>query len=480
MSFVSPEYFWLLLFLLSAFIKKDLRALNVSSFAYIVSFVLLVVALCRPVIEQEPLSTQEMLSDVVIALDLSYSMQAKDIAPSRLAFGIESLKELVNSNAESRFGVLGFTSNAIVLSPLSSDSELLLHLFSRLDTSLIMTKGSAIMPALKLARAMSRSKTLSVVLLSDGADKVSYKEEAQYAKEHNLIINILLCATKMGSAIEIGEGELLKDKQGDIVISRENRAVALLSEATGGLYSKDIAEILLALHKQREAIYEADVTLVQNRELFYYFVALGVAFFLLGVTRLKSYLITIMLFFGISLEGDMLEYIWSDNYREFTRGVALYNEGKYEEAIVSFEAVHSSEAKIKSTLYYNIANSYQRLKEFEKAGEAYKKSLTLYYSIEADENLEFIQGVQEQKKLQIEQKKGKKSATSSGQKESKQSKAAASSNMQVSAKSGSGAQERGKKSNTNSQINLNASRAKLSSKQYELINKRSIYEERPY
>ena len=155
MSLLNPEYLWLFLFLVAAFIKKDFAQLRLTSFGYILTFVFIVFALMRPVIEQEPIKTKEVLSDIVVAVDLSYSMQATDIYPSRLKFAKETLVKLVKKEKKSRFGILGFTTNAIILSPLTQDSELLLHLFGSLDEKLIMTKGSSIMPAMQLARKIT-------------------------------------------------------------------------------------------------------------------------------------------------------------------------------------------------------------------------------------------------------------------------------------------------------------------------------------
>ncbi|MDQ7067094.1 MAG: VWA domain-containing protein [Sulfurimonas sp.] len=93
---------------------------------------------------------------------------------------------MVKSEQKSRFGVLGFTTNAIILSPLTQDTQLLLHLFSALDEKLIMTKGSSIMPALHLARKMSKSPSVSVVLLTDGGDELNYEDEARVCKEKQL------------------------------------------------------------------------------------------------------------------------------------------------------------------------------------------------------------------------------------------------------------------------------------------------------
>ena len=164
MNLLNPEFFWLFLLLIPLFIKRDFRELRVVSWGYILTFVFIVLALSRPVMEQEPIKSERILSDVIIAVDLSYSMWAEYIKPTRLKKAKEILKELVKSERDSRFGVIGFTTNAIVLSPLTEDSELLLHLYDALDEKLIITKGSSVKPALKLAAKMSRSKNPSIVM----------------------------------------------------------------------------------------------------------------------------------------------------------------------------------------------------------------------------------------------------------------------------------------------------------------------------
>ena len=129
MSMLHPQYLLLLLLLLPFFIKRDFREYRVTFYGYMLSAVFIIIALSRPVIEQEPIESKQMLSDVIIGVDLSYSMQTNDIEPTRLAYAKEMLKKLVETEQKSRFGVLGFTTNAIVLSPLTEDKELLLHLF---------------------------------------------------------------------------------------------------------------------------------------------------------------------------------------------------------------------------------------------------------------------------------------------------------------------------------------------------------------
>jgi len=481
MNFLNPEYLWLFLFLLAAFMKNDFKNLRLTSYGYIVTFVFIVLALTRPVIEQEPVKTQEVLSDVVIGVDLSFSMQAIDISPTRLSFAKEALKELVMRDTKSRFGVFGFTTNAIILSPLTEDSELLLHLFNALDETLIMTKGSSIMPALRLARKMSASKSVSLVLLTDGADELNYSQEAKFAKENNIIVNILMIATKIGAPLRLADGNLLEDELGDIVVSRENSTISLLADATGGVYSKSMSDIQSALSSQSNAEYKSNVTVVQNIELFYYFVALALLAFIVSTTTLKKYVLGLLLLLGINLNADSLEFFKNKNAVVFSKAVSFYEEGEYEKSLQMFQSVLSSKAEVKSVVYYNQGNSLVRLKEFKKAREAYTKSLVLFYSKEADENLQHIKNVKEQQDMTTgQQKSAKKSELAKKRESSQKQNRGGSSNMKVSTASSGGEKNEGKKSKQNARVDLNAGKAKLSSRQYELINKRQVDEKQPW
>lgn len=481
MSFLSPEYFWLLLFLLAGFVKKDFKDIRFVAFGYILTFIFIIIALSRPVMEQEPIKTEQIFSDVIIGVDLSYSMQARDIHPSRLKKAKEILSELIKIKHDSRFGVLGFTTNTIVLSPLTKDSELLLHLFSSIDDSLIITKGSSVLPALKLARKMSKSKNLSVVLLSDGADSLEYEKEILYAKENHLKVNIFMLATQMGGTLLLENGELLKDAKEDIVVSRENKNISQISDATGGIYTKDLDELLTALKNQESKDFKANITIVRNLELFYYFIALAIITFLVSVTSLKKFIIAFLLLFGLSLEANVLEFFENENRVIFKKASSFYKKGEYQKALIAYQSVKSSSPEFKSIVYFNIANSLVRLKEYKKARESYIKSLILRYSKEADENLHFIKNVSQEKIMKTgKQKTDKKSAQAKKEEGKKKQKEGGGSNMNVSASSSDGAGKTGKKVKSNPMLNLNSSKAKLSSKQYELINKGHSNESTPW
>lgn len=504
MNLLNPEYFWLLLFLAPLFIKKNFREISFVAYGYVFTFIFIVLALTRPVIEQEPIKSEQLLSDVIIAVDLSYSMSATDVLPTRLEKAKEIVTEVVKIQKESRFAIVGFTTNAIVLSPLTEDSELLLHLFNSLEQKLIMTKGSTVLPAIELARKMSKSKNPSVVILSDGADEPSYEKEAKFAKESGLIVNVFMIATEMGGTLSLDDGALLKDEKGNIVVSRANDALSLVATATGGVFTESLDTLIDALQEQKNKDFKTQTSIMKNLELFYYFVILAILTLLVSVTTLKRFVVAFLLLFGVHLNASPYALIHENiaksayekgDYKKaiehygnidtskayFNLACAEYKEGEYEKALQNFSRVKSSDTKFKSEVFYNMANTLVRLKEYKKAREAYLKSLTLFYTKEADENLQYIKDVAEEQTMTTGQQKTKNNSEIAKQEESSQKKKeGGGSNMEVSANASSGASDAEKKAKNEGMLNLNEGKAKLSSKQYELINKRGTNEQKPW
>ena len=510
MTLLYPEVLFLGLVVLLFFSRKAFREFTWRFYNYTAIFLLLVFALSRPVIEQKPITQELFFHDVVLGVDFSYSMQAEDILPSRLVKSKEYLLALVDDNKQTKFAVFGFTSNAIVLSPLTQDRELLRHLFLSLDETKVMTKSTAIMPSLELARKMSKAKRLSVVLFTDGGDAREYSKEAYFAKEHNLIVNIMMLATKTGSTLSLGDKKFLKDQEGNIVLSRENSAIEVLAQSSGGVYTHDFDVLQKALESQREELYGAFSDIVSYEELFYYPLSLALVLFMLGVTTLGKYFfkgaLFVLVFFGVNLGANPLDAFYAYKAKEayggekftasahfyeklqtphamFNAANAYYKAGEYEKALNLYTNVKSSDAEFKAALFYNIANTYLRLKEFAKAKDFYKKSLTLSYSKEADENYMYIKDVAEEMRMQTGQQESKKRSANPNEQESsspKNQKEGGGSNMKSDTTSQSGGGEMKKKTKSESIFSTAQSKAKLSSKQYELINQRGVNEDKPW
>ncbi|MFZ2889414.1 VWA domain-containing protein, partial [Sulfuricurvum sp.] len=170
MSLLSPMWLYALI-LLPLYLWGVRRYGWHKQFWLTLSVFFLILSLSRPVILEKPISVEESGSDVILAVDVSYSMRATDIAPTRLDAAKQVLKQIVAHDRKDRFGVLAHTTSAIILSPLTKDTELLEHLLGSLDESQIITKGTEVMSALELARKMSHAQHPLLVLFTDGGDQ---------------------------------------------------------------------------------------------------------------------------------------------------------------------------------------------------------------------------------------------------------------------------------------------------------------------
>ncbi len=514
MSWLHPEWLWLLLPLgaLLLYRSRDEEFSFTPAHSWLItSAFLLVLALCRPVIEQAPVEIDMTGSDIIVAVDLSHSMHASDLEPTRLEAAKKLLADLVRSQPQDRFGVIGFTTSAVVLSPMTNDAELLLHLFGSLDETMIMTKGTLLEGALKLARKMSRAERPKVLILTDGGDAMNYNEEAVYAKTHNLQVNVVMLASRGGSTLYNSDGSLLKDEAGHIVVTSRNNAVKSISSATGGAFidGPDLAAIRDVLADQKEEAYKAKTKVMQYQELFYYFVAAAIAALMLGITtlglKLQRLVTAALLLLGIGAQAGMLESYYLiqgqkayvlEQYEEasqmygqvdhpmarFNAANSLYKAGKYEKALELYRSIRSSDPQFKSVLYFNSANCLIRLKEYAQAREALRKSLTLHYDLQAVENLYAISRAEAQDHMLTGKQEGKKrgqQGQSQSQSSQEKGKKAGGSNMDVSADAG-GSGGGGEKVKTDPRLSFGKSEGKLSSRQYELINQRSVHETKPW
>ncbi len=507
MSFLSP--WWLLGIIVLAAYLWQVRRIGWKAQGWLwVSVLFLIIALARPVLPQKPVDIEEKGSDVILAVDLSYSMRGNDIAPSRLEAAKKLLREVVRRDTKERFGVIGFTTSAIVLSPLTKDTELLEHLVGSLDESQIITKGTDIMSALELSRKMSHAARPIVIVFTDGGDELSYEKEAAFVRDNDLAVSVVMLATNDGSTLLNNDGSSLKDEAGHIVVSARNDAIEAIVHEGKVLRNHNAEEILSLIEESHRDDFAAKGTAARYQELFYVplvaaLIAFVAAFTTLG-TKLARIVMGAMAIIGVSAQGGMLDfgynYLAETNYKagsfersaelyrhvegeraRYNRANALYKAGKYADALGLYRSIRSDDAAFKSNVFYNMGNCHIRLQEFAEAREAFLKSLTLRYTRAADQNLRSIEGVQEQHTLNV--RKEKKDNFSADENkpvgEKKSSKEGGGSNMKSDTASGGGGDE-GKKAQSDPRFSMSQGKAALSSRQYELINQRSVHETKPW
>jgi Ca-activated chloride channel family protein len=177
-----------------------------------------------------------------------------------------------------------------------------------------------------------------------------------------------------------------------------------------------------------------------------------------------------------SLEGPRAAY---------DAGNAWYRAGGYERALQAYRSVRTSDPRFKAAVHYNIGNTYIRLKEFEKAREAFIRSLALADDPQARENLLHILLAEEQDHLLTGRQEGRKRAQDqegeTGMKDARKRKEGGGSNQNSQADRHRGGGAQGRKVERELQLDFSSHGGnRLSSKQYELINQRSVHESNPW
>jgi len=186
-------------------------------------------------------ATQES-ADVFIALDISQSMLAKDIAPSRLEYAKVFARKLVQALEGERVGLVFFAGDAFVQMPLSTDYNFLIQSLQSAEPDLITVQGTAIPLAIDLAAESFGEEPgggRALILITDGEnhdeDAVA---RAEAAYEDGIVICAVGAGTTDGGPIPTGNSEFSeykRDENGDLVRTRLNEQLLLqLAQAGGG------------------------------------------------------------------------------------------------------------------------------------------------------------------------------------------------------------------------------------------------------
>jgi len=178
--------------------------------------------------------------DIMVAVDVSVSMMAEDVAPNRLSKAKHELSGFIDRLKGDRIGLVAFAGAAFVQCPLTLDYSAAKMYADILDTSLIPVQGTALAEAIKLAEKSfsGESKAQKVlVIMTDGEDHEAQVEEAvEAAKQKGIVIYTVGMGSPAGSPIP-GKTGYLQDRMGSVVLSKLNEG--LLTEialSSGGGY----------------------------------------------------------------------------------------------------------------------------------------------------------------------------------------------------------------------------------------------------
>jgi Ca-activated chloride channel family protein len=262
MTWAAPGFAWLLLLLIPfAFLlrravalqRRDSRLLagdaagpdrlstrmrlGLARLLLLVAFVLLVVALCRPQWGEVTTSRQGQSIDVLIALDVSRSMLADDLQPSRLARAKVAIAQLLPKLKGDRVGLIAFAGSAFMVCPLTSDYIAVAEVLNEAGPDYQPLGGTALASGLREAeRTLASTKSKSLILVSDGEDHAGESLAAAHAlRQAGVTLHVVAVGAESGGLIPLAGGAFHKDRKGDIVRSRPDfDLLRSIAKAGGG------------------------------------------------------------------------------------------------------------------------------------------------------------------------------------------------------------------------------------------------------
>lgn len=180
------------------------------------------IALAGPVWKKLPLPVFKQQSALVILLDLSTSMNAQDIKPSRLVRARLKLLDLLQQRKEGQTALIAYAGTAYTVSPLTDDTDTIQSLVSSLSTQIMPAQGSrtdlAVSKAVELFNNAGLQKG-DILLLTDGLQSSSI-ERLQAIKLQDYRLSILAIGSEQGAPVPADGGGFVKDDQGSIVIAK--------------------------------------------------------------------------------------------------------------------------------------------------------------------------------------------------------------------------------------------------------------------
>ncbi len=271
-----------------------------SNFLLILSVFLMILALMDLVSPGEEQEVEIQGADVVYCLDLSNSMNAEDIAPSRLDKAKLIIESTLEKTASDRVGLVVFAHNAYRVMPLTQDYEAMTSYLNAANTDYIRSQGTRFEEAVKTTQTLFKKEDLTsknIVFLSDGEDQTDDIEKAiELAQAHKMRIITVGIGTTKGSVIpekkKYQDTGLLLDEDKNPVISKLNdTSLKEMASATGGKYfygdntDQVSTQIRMALQEKADSNSQLDSAYVAEHHFQWF---LGLALLLLIIVSLTN------------------------------------------------------------------------------------------------------------------------------------------------------------------------------------------------
>jgi Ca-activated chloride channel family protein len=384
-----------------------LRDSRLALVAALAAWVVAIVALAGPTWERLPVPAFRSDEALVVALDLSRSMDAADVEPSRLQRAKLKLLDLLDRRAAGQTALVVFSTQAFTVTPLTTDTRTITSLVNAVNTDIMPTPGGSIAAGLDKAATLLRQTGVSrgdILLITDSEVSDAELDLAGELAGEGLLVSVLAVGTEQGAPIPQAEGGFVNDALGQVAVPRVDPArLQRLAARGGGRFARlaptdrDLDALFpsasalpldVSLESDAGEQYEADVW--RDRGVW-----LAVALLpLLALCFRRGWIAVWLLVFLVPApRADALEWrdLWKRaDQRGFEelqqeqparaaelfknpewRGAAEYRAGAFEASAATLAAIDTAEAS------YNRGNALARSGELEAAIGAYDRALEL-------------------------------------------------------------------------------------------------------
>jgi Ca-activated chloride channel family protein len=363
---------------------------------------LAIVALAGPTWERLPSPVFRNDSALIIALDLSRSMDATDIKPSRLVMARYKIADILKQRKDGQTALLVYAGDAFTVTPLTDDTETIDSQLSALNTDIMPSQGSNTVSALEKAVELFKQAGLqkgSILLVTDGVDADKTLAAVKSLDKYQL--SILGVGTDDGAPIALPEGGFLKDEQGNIVVPKLNSSeLKKLAQAGNGVYqtitanNEDIQAVLTNVDRsvQQQGKQNDNLVLDQWAEKGPWLLLLVLP---LAALTFRKGLLCFALLLMLPLPKNSYALGWQDLWQtkdqqaqqaykkqdyakaaeQFEnpdwKAAAHYKAGEYDKALESLKSSKSESSA------YNQGNALAKAGQLEEAIKAYEKALAV-------------------------------------------------------------------------------------------------------
>jgi len=381
--------------------REQVRASGYRWWLLLIGGVLAALAMAGPSwnrVEQPVFRSEQA---IVVALDLSRSMDAQDVTPSRLTRARLKILDILERRKSGQTALIVYSSNAFTVTPLTSDTDTVAALVNSLSTDIMPSRGSYPLAAINKGRQLLEQAGVrfgEVLLMTDGGTSPSAERAAQELRGAGYSLSVLGVGTADGAPIPRPGGGFVTDRSGQLAVPRlEINGLKDLAAAGGGRYATLTAderdlELLLSGEAGNGAQTDQSLATDQWREEGPWLLLLLVPLAALAFRR--GWVLCLVLV-ALPVPQTAYAFDWVDLWKTrdqqarelladgdaaqaaavfgdpLWEAVARYRASEYERSAQRFAGFNDADS------LYNFGNALARMGEFEPAIEAYERVLEM-------------------------------------------------------------------------------------------------------